>query len=1153
MPKIINILLLFLVLFLSNFFTSASAWNKVEDVFSDISKDYKYYNELQTLYDKGMIFPDQSWKFNAKKLLNRDEFVWISMEVTCKKCISPNTDFWLIQEYSTALTFYDVDKSNKYFYCIAEADDKWYVKWYDKWYKCENNEVDANKKPFCVDNKITLEEALAVILRNSGIFTVAENRVVIEQINAWKITEKLADDISPTWVNGGAYTFYWYFQEALDFELLEYNENGEQKIYKLLELTNNKARPGQSISKEDFLRIAYIALKANSCVEEELNELAVNIDKLNKVCLLEDENCTNKDFSLDEDTFDFSADVGWICNQWIDDEKWYTWKFYNIGTGNEVIKNWKYLDNYAFLEAWKWRVSLYVVDNCWNTWEVYLTSVIQWELIDSEEWNKTLGLQIEATPLKWWLWEEKNFICIVSWSNWEYDCVWDFGDWTTWEGINTNHNYSEPWSYVVTVTATDSDWNTSTSTVVIVVTPDDSSIDNEIIVALAANIKATPKYSKIWIETSLVGLADWWTGNYRYIWNFWDGTNWNGKDQTHLYKETWNYIVKLTIIDSKLNRANSTVSIVIINDDWSDDTNSLWVDINATPLEWDTNTTRDFKAEVEWWDWDYTYEWDFWDGSSSTGETTDHLYDDPGVYTVTLTVTDWEWNTWTSTITIVVTDWNSEENESSLWVEINASPLDWDTNTTRDFEAEVEWWDWDYTYEWDFWDGSSWTWENTDHVYDDLGVYTVILTVTDWEWNTWTSTVTIVVTDEDGNDETNSLWVSMNITPREWGVQTVRWFEGIVEWWNGDYTYEWDFWDNSNSTGENTNHLYESTWVYEVTLVVTDWEWNKGQATWDLTVTWDDWDIALGIKVLPSTTLFIWEIFNFKSIVEWWDWEYAYNWDLGDWTKSDYKNADHKYEDEWWYTVWLEVKDWSWYKKKTSVSVTVEKKKIILDWINVDFVANPFTVNVWMIIEFDSTVSNGGPNYYYSWDFWNSLWISSIDDPQYSYNTSWTYRISLSVTDDDWREGSKTATVIVVDEDVCIEWTDSDWDWISDCDNEDKCPFVPWNSINEWCPTLEQSCNNDCSCDNWYECSSKDPLQCSTIWLCKPQRVVFNACLESWQTSLIYGNISSCNACPCLQSLDFNSTLRKCDTIFPAITSRDFTQIYSRWEVFNIQ
>jgi hypothetical protein len=30
----------------------------VENVFADIDTDYTYYKELQTLYDKGMIFPD---------------------------------------------------------------------------------------------------------------------------------------------------------------------------------------------------------------------------------------------------------------------------------------------------------------------------------------------------------------------------------------------------------------------------------------------------------------------------------------------------------------------------------------------------------------------------------------------------------------------------------------------------------------------------------------------------------------------------------------------------------------------------------------------------------------------------------------------------------------------------------------------------------------------------------------------------------------------------------------------------------------------------------------------------------------------------------------------------------------------------------------
>jgi hypothetical protein len=47
----------------------------VENVFSDIDTSYKYYHELQTLFDKGMIFPDGDGKLNPSKLLPRDEFV----------------------------------------------------------------------------------------------------------------------------------------------------------------------------------------------------------------------------------------------------------------------------------------------------------------------------------------------------------------------------------------------------------------------------------------------------------------------------------------------------------------------------------------------------------------------------------------------------------------------------------------------------------------------------------------------------------------------------------------------------------------------------------------------------------------------------------------------------------------------------------------------------------------------------------------------------------------------------------------------------------------------------------------------------------------------------------------------------------------------
>jgi len=119
---------IFIVLIISQFLLSNNVFSAqipVEKVFTDISKDYKYHKELQALYDRWMIFPDENWKFSPNKLLNRDEFVGITMEIICKKCISPNTNFEFIKNYSDKIPFYDVEKQNKYFYCISESDNKW--------------------------------------------------------------------------------------------------------------------------------------------------------------------------------------------------------------------------------------------------------------------------------------------------------------------------------------------------------------------------------------------------------------------------------------------------------------------------------------------------------------------------------------------------------------------------------------------------------------------------------------------------------------------------------------------------------------------------------------------------------------------------------------------------------------------------------------------------------------------------------------------------------------------------------------------------------------------------------------------------------------------------------------------------------------------
>jgi len=74
-----------------------------------------------------VIFPDENKKFNPQALLNRDEFVGISMHTMCQECIMPYTDSDFFYKYSDQKPFFDVNQNNKYFYCISDASENNFV------------------------------------------------------------------------------------------------------------------------------------------------------------------------------------------------------------------------------------------------------------------------------------------------------------------------------------------------------------------------------------------------------------------------------------------------------------------------------------------------------------------------------------------------------------------------------------------------------------------------------------------------------------------------------------------------------------------------------------------------------------------------------------------------------------------------------------------------------------------------------------------------------------------------------------------------------------------------------------------------------------------------------------------------------------------
>lgn len=448
-------------LLLSLFFKSTSAEN-VENVFHDINKDYIYYNELQNLYDKWMIFPDSDGKFNANSLIKRDDFVWITMEVNCMKCIQPNTPLDLITKYSWLTPFFDVVQTNKNFYCISEWKENWFAVWYNKSYKCDDWTTKAGDEPFCINNNITKEEALAIMLRKSSIFTLADSDQIIKDIYNWTISENLANDV-PAKINGNPYTFYWYFKKALEYKLVEYDTTWNKHEYKLVEKdSNGNLNPKKAITKQEFLNWAYILLKANSCNvisnQTKLN-IWVDLNILDKSCNKTISSCPKSDLkNTSETTYDFKAIVGWVDLTKLTDNS-YVRQLYNTDTWESAMIYWPYIDNYKF-NNWHRNINLTVVDSDWNVWKAKWSLYINNNSNNNQNnWNNNsnnnnnwFSIDMTANPVYWNAYLSVDFTSTNSDNIGNYTYSWNFWDGQTWVWINTNHIYNNPGIYEARLT-----------------------------------------------------------------------------------------------------------------------------------------------------------------------------------------------------------------------------------------------------------------------------------------------------------------------------------------------------------------------------------------------------------------------------------------------------------------------------------------------------------------------------------------------------------------------------------------------------------------------------------------------------------------------------------------------------------------------------
>ncbi len=191
---------------------------------------------------------------------------------------------------------------------------------------------------------------------------------------------------------------------------------------------------------------------------------------------------------------------------------------------------------------------------------------------------------------------------------------WNFGDGNTSTQVNPSHEYEQDGTYNVTLTAT----NTCGSDII--------TMEIEIITLPVADFDASPTEGCDPMEVEFTNLSS--VNSDFFQWSFPGGSppSSTAFEPSIVYEIPGTFSVTLTVINDAgedvLTRTNYITLLPQANSTFTYNIVGLLVMFNSNGSVGDT------------------YNWNFGDGQSSTAHNPSHLYDEGGVYNVTLTVTN---------------------------------------------------------------------------------------------------------------------------------------------------------------------------------------------------------------------------------------------------------------------------------------------------------------------------------------------------------------------------------------------------------------------------------------------------------------------------------------------------------------------------------
>lgn len=276
-----------------------------------------------------------------------------------------------------------------------------------------------------------------------------------------------------------------------------------------------------------------------------------------------------------------------------------------------------------------------------------------------------------------------------------------------------------------------------------------------------------------------------------YLWDFGDGSTSSQITPVHVYSQSGQYNITLTVTSQDgCTNTNQAGSVIV---------NQPSAQFSADRLSGCPPLMVNFSSAGAI---NLNYQWDFGDSQSSTLQSPVHIYQSPGNYQVTLTVTDPSGcsNTWTLPNQIQVS--NGVNNFNPAPPVVACAPFS--VNFSDNSPGAINW-------NWDFGDGNSSTQQNPVHTYTASGTYLVGLQTQSGgngcSQNVYPYATYIIKGGEANFTSTQTVCPPYTSTFTDLSVNAVSWF--------------WEFGDGSTSTLQNPVHIYPQPGNYNVSLTIT--------------------------------------------------------------------------------------------------------------------------------------------------------------------------------------------------------------------------------------------------------------------------------------------------------------------------------------------